>query len=107
MLPKDFDASLVEISALVQDSPSLLNEVATLLKLILVLPATNATSERSFSALKRVKTVLRSSMSQTRVNNLMVLHVYKDKTDALHGAKVGRDFVGVSEHRYVIFGDFV
>lgn len=34
-----------------------LTEVNKLLKLILTLPATNATSERTFSALKRIKTV--------------------------------------------------
>ena len=40
------------------------SEVFKLLKLILVMPATNAISERSFSALKRVKTYLRTTMTQ-------------------------------------------
>ena len=34
------------------------------------LPATDATSERSFSALRRVKTYLRTTMIQQRLNNL-------------------------------------
>ena len=51
---------------------SLLSEVVKLVKLILVMPATNATSERSFSALKRVKTFLRSTMTQSRLNHLML-----------------------------------
>ena len=38
--------------------------VLKVMKLLLVLPATNATSERSFSVLRRVKTYLRSTMSQ-------------------------------------------
>ena len=33
-----------------------LSEVSTVLKLILILPATNAQAERIFSALKRIKT---------------------------------------------------
>ena len=37
----------------------LLGEISTLEKLLLVMPATSAVSERSFSALKRVKTYLR------------------------------------------------
>ena len=41
----------------------LLSEICTLGKLMLVMPATNAVSERSFSALKRVKTYLRSTTS--------------------------------------------
>ena len=44
----------------------LLSEVATVLKLILVLPATNAQSERVFSALKVVETYLRNTMTQAR-----------------------------------------
>ena len=35
---------------------ALLSQVSTVLQLILIMPATNATSERSFSALRRVKT---------------------------------------------------
>ena len=40
-------------------------------------------SERSFSALHRVNNYLRSTVSQTRLNNLMVLHVHKEHTDKL------------------------
>ena len=60
----------------------LIAEVCTIMKLILVMSATNATSECSFSALKRVKTHLRSTMSQDRLNHLMILHVHKELTDA-------------------------
>ena len=42
--------------------------VFQLVKLILVMPATNAISERSFSALRRIKTWLRSTMQQSRLN---------------------------------------
>ncbi|KAI0207300.1 hypothetical protein LSAT2_008046, partial [Lamellibrachia satsuma] len=52
-------------------------------KLILVMPATNATSERSFSALRRVKTYSRTTKTQARLNHLMLLYVHKDKTSAL------------------------
>ena len=41
----------------------LLSEVTKLRKLLLVLHATNATSERSFSAMKRIKTYLTSTGS--------------------------------------------
>ena len=36
----------------------------------IVLPATNAVSERCASALRRVKTYLRTTMSQTKLNNI-------------------------------------
>ena len=70
------------------------------------MPATNAVSERSFSALRRVKSYLRSTMTQSRLNNLMVLHVHKERTDCLDIVAVANDFVSASEHRSSIFGTF-
>ena len=82
----------------------LLSEVCKVVKLILIMPASNATSERSFSTLHRVKTYLRSTMGQQRLNNLMVLHVHTDMTDAIDLQKLATDFIGDSEHRLKIFG---
>lgn len=47
----------------------LLSEICKLIHLILVMPATNAVSERSFSSLRRLKTYLRSTMHQNRLNH--------------------------------------
>ncbi len=61
---------------------SLLCQVGIVLKLVLIMPASNSTSERSFSAFRRVKTYLRNTMGQERlINHLMVLHVHKELTD--------------------------
>ena len=59
----------------------LLGEIVKLMKLVLVMPATNASSERTFSAMHRVKSYLRATMSQERLNHLMILHAHKDLTD--------------------------
>ena len=67
------------------------------------MPATNTTSERSIIALRRVKTYLRSTMTQTRLNNLMLLLVHKDMTTALDLRAVANDFIGDSEHRVKLF----
>ncbi len=61
----------------------LLSEVCQLFQLLLVIPATNAVSERSFSALRRVKTYLRSTMAQDRLNHIMTLHIHRGLTDDL------------------------
>ena len=45
---------------------------------MLVMPATNAVSERSFSALKRVKAYQRSITGEGRLNHLMLLHVHME-----------------------------
>ena len=85
---------------------ALLSEICIIAKLTLVMPATNAVSERSFSALRRVKTYLRSTMKQTRLNHLMILHVHKDITDSLNLNDIGNEFVRCSEHRLSVFGHF-
>ena len=85
----------------------LLRQVVRVLQLIMVMPATNATSERSFSALRRVKDYLRATMKQERLNNLLVLHVHKECTDSLDLKEVANDFVSGSDHRIRVFGTFL
>jgi len=106
---KTKDVTLKDIVAYFKDlSPpqcQIYSEVLTVLNLIFVNPSTNAISERSFSAMRRIKTYLRSTMSQVRVNNLMVLYIHKEKTDNLSTISVANKFVN-SEHRMSCFGKF-
>lgn len=85
---------------------NLLSEVVKAVKLLLVMPATNAISERSFSALKRVKTYLRSTIKDNRLNHLRFLHVHKDKRDALDFILIANAFVRESNNRKQKFGTF-
>ena len=89
------------------DSVELLDMVMKLTKIILTMPATNAISERSFSALRRMKTWLRSTMNQTRLNWCMVLHIHNDDTDKLNIVDVANEFVSRNSTRSHIFGRFV
>ena len=66
------------------------------------MPATNGVSERSFSALKRVKTYLRSTTGDSTLNHLMMLHIHNDRTDALTLVDIANDFVGEKENRNII-----
>ena len=77
-----------------------------MLKLLLVMPATNAVSKHSFSALCRVKTYLCSTMGQSCLNQLMVLHVRRELTDKLDLASVANEYVSRSERRSTLFGIF-
>ena len=83
-----------------------MSQVCVLLTLILVMPATNAVSERSASCLRRIKTYLRSTMSQQRLNNLMIMHVHKERTDRLDLTQCLKDFTLSSDHRTDLFGRF-
>ena len=84
----------------------LVSQVCTLASLILVLPATNATSERSFSTLRRIKSYLRSTMTQVRLNNAMLLHIYGNMTESLNFIDIRNDYIFGSEHRLTLFGKF-
>ena len=61
-------------------------------------------SERMFSSLKWVKTHLRSTTGDSRLNHLTMLHVHKDITDALTLVDIAYDFVGEKENRKQLFG---
>ena len=62
-------------------------------------PVTTATAERSFSALKRLKTFVRSSMTQARLNNLLMMYVHDSVTKFLVLVDVGNQFVSVNSRR--------
>ena len=81
--------------------------IGTLASLILIMPATNGVSECSFSALRRLKSYLRATMTQTRLNNVLVLHVHKNLTDQLCLIEVGNEFVKGSSPREALFGTFL
>ena len=84
----------------------MLSEVNKLLQLYLTFPVTTATAERSFSALRRLKTFLRSTMTECRLNNLFLLYVHKSMTDALDSSHIAKDFVSVNSRRINYFGKF-
>ena len=85
---------------------SMISEVITIVYLLLVMPARNAKSERSFSALQQIKSYLTSTMIQQRLNSLMILHVHKDKTECLNLDQVANDFIDRKETRVALFGKF-
>jgi hypothetical protein len=47
------------------------------------MPVSSANAERSFSALKRVKTYLRSTMAEQRLNNLCIMSIERELSSSL------------------------
>ena len=69
--------------------------------------ATSATAERSFSAIRRIKTWLRLSMEQKNsFNSLAKLNFHKDMTDDINFVETGNKFVSSHENRLNQFGKF-
>ena len=58
---------------------SIFPQTCRFLQLLLVTPATSAMAERSFSCLRHVKTYLRTTMKQDRLNHLMTIYIHKDR----------------------------
>jgi hypothetical protein len=84
----------------------LYSELVKLIVLLLVIPATSATAERSFSGLRRLKNYLRATMGQQRLNSVLILNVHQEETDNLDLVAVARDFTALNEHRRAVFGQF-
>jgi hypothetical protein len=55
-------------------------EVYHLIKIYRVIPVSSASSERSFSTLRRVKTWLRSSMTEDRLSDLSLMNIEREET---------------------------
>ena len=67
------------VSFLTKNVPirGIITEVSNLVRIILTLPVSSCTAERSFSGLKRLKTYLRSRMAQERLNAVAIINVHK------------------------------
>jgi len=101
--------SIKSLAQIVQASPlgiALFSEVTKLIRIFLTLPTTTATAERSFSCLRRIKSYLRSTMTEKRLNNVMILHCHKDRTDNLDLKDIANKFINVNERRQLFFGSF-
>ena len=53
------------------------------IQIAMTIGVTTASAERSFSSLRRIKSYLRSTMSQDRLNNLSLLHIERDLSNKL------------------------
>lgn len=65
------------------DMKDVFQEVFKLFSLILTIPSTSCSAERSFSALKRIKTFLRNTVSQERLNGLATISIEKSLVNNL------------------------
>jgi hypothetical protein len=64
------------IDAYVSCNGTFFPNIKVLLQIYATLPVTTATGERSFSTLKLLKTYLRSTMSESRLNGLAMMYIH-------------------------------
>ena len=59
---------------------------------LVMLPSTTASCERAFSGLRRLKTYLRSTMGQERLNSISMANVHTDLLDDIKVVSVANEF---------------
>ena len=64
--------------AALEHTSLIFQNIAVLLRIVCVLPVTSCSAERSFSALKRLKSPLRTTMATNRLTALSLLQIHRD-----------------------------
>ena len=72
-------------------------------RILLTIPVTVASAERSFSKLKLLKTYLRSTMSQERLNGLALIAIENDILETIKYEDLIDDFASKSVRRKTLF----
>ncbi len=70
-----------------------------MLSIYLTIPLTVVISERSFSALKLIKSYLRSTMSQKRLNSLSLIYFEKELSNKINIDNVIDKFAAITNRR--------
>ena len=78
----------------------LFQQVLVLLQLLLVCLVSSCECERSFSALRQLKTWFRATMAQSRLN------VHRERLDNVNVHEIAKLFAAKTEIRRKIFGVF-
>ncbi|CAF1484841.1 unnamed protein product [Rotaria sordida] len=97
-------STVCEILNICEIGKQMFREFDKLIRLYLTIPVTTATSERAFSVLNRVKSTLRSTMTQSRLNHLLLAHIYKEKLDEIDPNQIMSTFISSNEQRQAFFG---
>jgi hypothetical protein len=77
--------------------------VEVFLRTLFVIPVTSCGAERSSSSLRRLKTLLRSTVSQERLNSVAVCNIHQECIDALDLKPIVNEFVENNDRRLNLF----
>ena len=100
--------SMSMVMDIVQENVEYVKEhknVSALINLLLINPATVCTAERSFSSLRFLKSIYRSTMTNKRLNALALGFVHRDRLMEVDPVDVLREFVFGQEIRIRTFGN--
>jgi len=72
-------------------------------RVLLTIPVTVASAERSFSKLKLLKSYLRSTMTQERLNDLAMIALESDMLEKINYERIIEDFISKNAQRIKFF----
>lgn len=104
MTYSDVNGAVDAMKAMSPDVRRLFPQVERLIRLLLVCPVSSCEAERSFSGLRRLKTWLRNSMTQSRLNAVAICHVHQHILDNVDIKILATEFVSRSQTRKSVFG---
>ena len=70
-----------------------------LFNIYLAIPVTSCSAERAFSALKRIKNWLRTTMGEERLSDMAVLNIERELVDAISIEDVIKIFASMKDRR--------
>jgi hypothetical protein len=76
--------TLVDLACVIEPYKLAFQELYRLITIAIVLPVTSASCERSFSALKLIKSYLRSTMSDSRLSSIAILSIESARAESLN-----------------------
>lgn len=86
-----------------KETPGLSPLYSKFVRLLLTIPGSSCTNERSFSLMNRIKTYLRSTMAQERLNDIAILATYKDMAENINMDEVMDLFINRNSMRKATF----
>lgn len=97
----DLPITVLDLNKIVKDPniSSLYPYIEIALRMFLCCPVSNCSAERSFSTLKRIKSYLRSTMDEDRLNSLAILSIESEITTSLKYEDIIKEFALQKAHR--------
>ena len=91
--PSNFNEYLEILRKSPEEVKAFFPNISGVLKLLLLKPVLSTECERSFSCSRRLKTWLRSTMTQKRLNGVVLAHVHQALIDNIDLSKIADNFV--------------
>jgi len=91
---------LFSISKKLLEIPNSFPETLKIISILMTLPVSNASNERFFSSLKRIKTFLRLTMTDERLSDLLAIAVQGDKVSKVDLQDAIDLFADMKSRRY-------